>query len=138
MGYRHYFVRGRAGFDSCYGRQGATRPNLLDGASATVGGPDENDEFADERNNYEQTEATTYNNAPLMGVLARLAAGHGGGRFGHHSLAADGNYLSTIQHYSEFLMSFVSALRPRSLQTKTKMSCSARSLFLCLQKLLPP
>ncbi|CAD6233254.1 unnamed protein product [Miscanthus lutarioriparius] len=80
------FVSCQAGYSSWYHR-GAANPNLLDGA--TVGGPDEYDNFADERDNYEQTEATTYNNAPLMGVLARLAAGHGGGRFAHHSVAAD-------------------------------------------------
>ncbi|OEL30581.1 Endoglucanase 2 [Dichanthelium oligosanthes] len=74
------FVSCQAGYNSWYHRQGSN-PNLLVGA--VVGGPDEYDNFADERDNYEQTEATTYNNAPLMGVLARLAAGHGGGRFGH-------------------------------------------------------
>uniref|UniRef100_J3KXQ6 Endoglucanase n=1 Tax=Oryza brachyantha TaxID=4533 RepID=J3KXQ6_ORYBR len=68
------FVGCRDGYASWYGRQGSN-PNLLDGA--VVGGPDEHDDFADERNNYQQTEAATYNNAPLMGVLARLAAGHG-------------------------------------------------------------
>ncbi|WVZ72841.1 hypothetical protein U9M48_021240 [Paspalum notatum var. saurae] len=71
------FVSCQAGYSSWYHRSGSN-PNLLDGA--TVGGPDEYDNFADERDNYEQTEATTYNNAPLMGVLARLAAGHGGAR----------------------------------------------------------
>ncbi|TKW12152.1 hypothetical protein SEVIR_5G018300v4 [Setaria viridis] len=74
------FVSCQAGYNSWYHRRGSN-PNLLVGA--TVGGPDEYDNFADERDNYQQTEATTYNNAPLMGVLARLAAGHGGGRFGH-------------------------------------------------------
>lgn len=68
------FVSCREGYASWYGRRGGN-PNLLDGA--VVGGPDEHDDFADERNNYEQTEAATYNNAPLMGILARLAAGHG-------------------------------------------------------------
>uniref|UniRef100_A0A0D9UYD2 Endoglucanase n=1 Tax=Leersia perrieri TaxID=77586 RepID=A0A0D9UYD2_9ORYZ len=66
------FVSCREGYSNWYGRQGSN-PNLLEGA--VVGGPDEHDDFADERNNYEQTEAATYNNAPLMGVLARLAAG---------------------------------------------------------------
>ncbi|XP_044972273.1 endoglucanase 2-like [Hordeum vulgare subsp. vulgare] len=70
------FVSCRGGYATWYPRKGSN-PNLLDGA--IVGGPDEYDNFADERNNYEQTEATTYNNAPFMGVLARLAAGQGGG-----------------------------------------------------------
>ncbi|KAL5654161.1 hypothetical protein ACJX0J_033480, partial [Zea mays] len=88
------FVSCQAGYSSWYHRR-AANPNLIVGA--TVGGPDEYDNFADERDNYEQTEATTYNNAPLMGVLARLAAGHGGGggKFGHHSLAADAVSSST-------------------------------------------
>lgn len=70
------FVSCQEGYASWYSKQ-AVNPNTLDGA--VVGGPDEYDDFADERNNYEQTEATTYNNAPFMGVLARLAAGQGGG-----------------------------------------------------------
>jgi hypothetical protein len=70
------FVSCHDGYSSWYGRKGSN-PNLLDGA--IVGGPDEHDNFLDERNNYQQTEATTYNSAPFMGVLARLAAGHGGG-----------------------------------------------------------
>ncbi|KAK6137294.1 hypothetical protein DH2020_028966 [Rehmannia glutinosa] len=51
-------------------------PNLLTGA--IVGGPDAYDNFADQRDNYEQTEPATYNNAPLIGLLARLHAGHSG------------------------------------------------------------
>jgi endoglucanase len=62
----------QGGYNSWYHRRGSN-PNLLVGN--TVGGPDEDDNIADERDNYEQTEATTNNNAPLMGVLARLAAG---------------------------------------------------------------
>jgi hypothetical protein len=74
------FVSCHDGYAKWYGRKDSN-PNLLDGA--IVGGPDDHDYFADERNNYEQTEATTYNNAPFMGVLARLASGHAGrGRFG--------------------------------------------------------
>ncbi|XP_047060308.1 endoglucanase 2-like [Lolium rigidum] len=78
------FVSCHDGYSSWYGRKGSN-PNLLDGA--IVGGPDEQDKFLDERNNYEQTEATTYNSAPFMGVLARLAAGHGGGGLFGRSLS---------------------------------------------------
>ncbi|KAI5017283.1 hypothetical protein ZWY2020_037661 [Hordeum vulgare] len=63
------------GYASWYSKQ-AVNPNTLDGA--VVGGPDEYADFADERNNYEQTEAATYNSAPLLGVLARLAGPCGG------------------------------------------------------------
>lgn len=69
------FVSCRGGYATWYNRK-ASDPNLLMGA--IVGGPDAYDNFADERDNYEQTEPATYNNAPLLGVLARLNAGHAG------------------------------------------------------------
>ncbi|KZV35180.1 endo-glucanase 2 family protein [Dorcoceras hygrometricum] len=69
------FVTCRGGYATWYNRKGSD-PNLLTGA--TVGGPDAYDNFADERDNYEQTEPATYNNAPLMGLLARLHGGHSG------------------------------------------------------------
>jgi endoglucanase len=70
------FVSCQEGYSAWYPRQ-AGNPNVLEGA--IVGGPDEYDDFADERNNYEQTEAATYNSAPLLGVLARLAGACGTG-----------------------------------------------------------
>lgn len=66
------FVSCRGGYATWFNRK-ANDPNLLTGA--IVGGPDAYDNFADQRDNYEQTEPATYNNAPLIGVLARL---HGG------------------------------------------------------------
>ncbi|KAK8935595.1 Endoglucanase 6 [Platanthera zijinensis] len=69
------FVSCRGGYATWFSRK-ASDPNLLDGA--IVGGPDANDNFADERNNYEQTEPATYNNAPLLGLLARLHVGNAG------------------------------------------------------------
>ncbi|KAK9145417.1 hypothetical protein Sjap_005320 [Stephania japonica] len=69
------FVSCRGGYATWFSRKGSD-PNLLTGA--VVGGPDAYDNFADERENYEQTEPATYNNAPLLGVLARLHGGHGG------------------------------------------------------------
>ncbi|BAT80678.1 hypothetical protein LR48_Vigan07g025200 [Vigna angularis] len=62
------------GYDSWYGRV-EPNPNVLTGA--LVGGPDMNDEFKDERSNYIQTEACTYNTAALVGVFARLHQSHG-------------------------------------------------------------
>ena len=47
-------------------------PNLIVGA--VVGGPDANDTFIDKRWNYKQTEARTYNTAPLVGVFASQRA----------------------------------------------------------------
>ncbi|WOL01581.1 endoglucanase 9-like [Canna indica] len=59
------------GFSYYY--DGDANPNVLTGA--VVGGPDANDEFADDRENYSQSEPATYINAPLVGTLAFLAAG---------------------------------------------------------------
>lgn len=69
------FVTCRGGYATWFSRKGSD-PNLLTGA--IVGGPDAYDNFADQRDNYEQTEPATYNNAPLIGILARLHAGHSG------------------------------------------------------------
>ncbi|KAK4400949.1 Endoglucanase 6 [Sesamum angolense] len=69
------FVSCRGGYATWFNRK-ASDPNLLTGA--IVGGPDAYDNFADQRDNYEQTEPATYNNAPLLGILARLHGGHSG------------------------------------------------------------
>ncbi|KAG6688361.1 hypothetical protein I3843_11G119400 [Carya illinoinensis] len=69
------FVSCRGGYATWFSRK-ASDPNVLVGA--VVGGPDAYDNFADERDNYEQTEPATYNNAPLFGILARLSGGHSG------------------------------------------------------------
>ncbi|KAL7183197.1 hypothetical protein ACSBR1_041806 [Camellia fascicularis] len=69
------FVSCRGGYATWFSRK-ASDPNLLTGA--LVGGPDAYDNFADQRDNYEQTEPATYNNAPLLGILARLHGGHSG------------------------------------------------------------
>ena len=62
----------RGGYSTWFSNKGSD-PNVLHGA--LVGGPDQNDNFADERDNYEQTEPATYKNPPAVGVLARLHAG---------------------------------------------------------------
>lgn len=66
------FVTCRGGYSTWFSRK-ESDPNLIIGA--IVGGPDAYDNFADQRDNYEQTEPATYNNAPLLGVLARLSYG---------------------------------------------------------------
>ncbi|GLJ28183.1 hypothetical protein SUGI_0553620 [Cryptomeria japonica] len=63
------FIGCTQGYDTWYNRK-ETNPNVVVGA--LVGGPDKNDNFEDERGNYMQTEACTYNVAPLLGVLAKL------------------------------------------------------------------
>ncbi|XP_024515813.1 endoglucanase 6 isoform X2 [Selaginella moellendorffii] len=67
------FVSCRGGYATWYKRRDRD-PNILTGA--VVGGPDQNDNFADERDNFEQTEPAIYTNGPLMGVLARLHGGY--------------------------------------------------------------
>jgi len=69
------FVSCKAGYSTWLNRQGSD-PNVLVGA--LVGGPDQNDNFVDTRDNYRQTEPTTYNNAPMVGVLDRLQGGNAG------------------------------------------------------------
>ncbi|CAA6661394.1 unnamed protein product [Spirodela intermedia] len=63
------FIGCMQGYDDWYARR-EDNPNVLLGA--LVGGPDGNDMFRDERGNYMQTEACTYNTAPLVGVFAKL------------------------------------------------------------------
>ncbi|PIA60759.1 hypothetical protein AQUCO_00300343v1 [Aquilegia coerulea] len=61
----------RGGYETWYNKN-ATNPNVLEGA--VVGGPDWNDIYTDLRSNYNQAQPTTYNTAPLVGVLAKLAS----------------------------------------------------------------
>uniref|UniRef100_A0A2N9HQH5 Endoglucanase n=1 Tax=Fagus sylvatica TaxID=28930 RepID=A0A2N9HQH5_FAGSY len=63
------FIGCTEGYDNWYGRRDPN-PNVVIGA--LVGGPDIKDQFRDERSNFVQTEACTYNTATLVGVLAKL------------------------------------------------------------------
>uniref|UniRef100_A0ACD5YGM5 Uncharacterized protein n=1 Tax=Avena sativa TaxID=4498 RepID=A0ACD5YGM5_AVESA len=63
------FIGCMQGFDDWFGR-GRPNPNVLVGA--IVGGPNRRDDFRDNRKNYMQTEACTYNTAPMVAVFARL------------------------------------------------------------------
>ena len=63
------FIGCTQGYDNWYGRSGPN-PNVLTGA--LVGGPDSKDQFRDQRSNFIQTEACTYNTAALIGVFAKL------------------------------------------------------------------
>lgn len=58
---------------STYFNSGNPNPNQATGA--IVGGPDQNDNFNDVRSNSQQSEPTTYINAPMVGVFAALATG---------------------------------------------------------------
>ena len=59
------------GFDLWFNK-GQPNPNVLVGA--IVGGPDRNDNYADQRSDYQEAEPATANTAPLVGVLARIAS----------------------------------------------------------------
>lgn len=63
------FIGCTQGYDNWYNIQ-EPNPNILVGA--LVGGPDNQDNFEDQRKNYMQTEACTYNTAPLVGVFAKF------------------------------------------------------------------
>ncbi|KAJ3692665.1 hypothetical protein LUZ60_011760 [Juncus effusus] len=54
-----------------YLHNNSPNPNLLVGA--VLGGPDNRDDFSDERDNYQQSEPATYINAPFVGALAFFA-----------------------------------------------------------------
>ncbi|XP_028783790.1 endoglucanase 5 [Neltuma alba] len=67
------------GFDAWY-RRSEANPNVLYGG--LVGGPDQNDEFSDDRSNYEQTEPTLSASAPLVGIFAKLHSLYGNANAG--------------------------------------------------------
>ena len=62
------------GFEMWYRRREAN-PNVIYGG--LVGGPDRNDDFVDDRSNYEQTEPTLSGSAPLVGIFAKLQSLYG-------------------------------------------------------------
>ncbi|GJW36109.1 endoglucanase 5 [Tanacetum coccineum] len=57
------------GFDAWY-RRPQVDPNIVYGG--LVGGPDKNDNYDDDRSNYEQSEPTMSGTAPLIGLFAKL------------------------------------------------------------------
>lgn len=86
------FVGCLQGYEDWYNR-GQENPNVLVGA--LVGGPDINDNFVDERQNYEQTEPCTYNNAPLVGLMAKLLGLGSPQRANKNMEASSGYHFST-------------------------------------------
>lgn len=62
------------GFETWYNRA-EPNPNVICGG--LVGGPDKNDDFSDDRSNYEQTEPTLSGTAPLVGIFAKLQSLYG-------------------------------------------------------------
>lgn len=57
------------GFESWYYRP-QPNPNVIYGA--LVGGPNQNDNFSDDRSDYEESEPTISGSAPLIGLFSRL------------------------------------------------------------------
>ncbi|KAK6153341.1 hypothetical protein DH2020_012980 [Rehmannia glutinosa] len=72
------------GFETWY-KRAEPNPNVIYGA--LVGGPNANDEFSDDRSNYEQTEPTLTGTAPLVGLFSRLHSlpGNSAGPYNHGS-----------------------------------------------------
>lgn len=62
------------GFELWYYRADGN-PNVLDGA--LVGGPDVNDDYSDDRTNYEEAEPTLTGCAPLIGLFSKLQGAKG-------------------------------------------------------------
>ncbi|KAL4638276.1 hypothetical protein ACB092_03G135300 [Castanea dentata] len=65
----HSVVECVQGFEAWY-QNPQGNPNVIYGA--LVGGPNQNDDFSDDRSNYEETEPTLSGNAPLIGLFAKL------------------------------------------------------------------
>ncbi|KAE9455545.1 hypothetical protein C3L33_12553, partial [Rhododendron williamsianum] len=72
------------GFDTWYRRPKAN-PNVIHGA--LVGGPTKNDNFSDDRTNFEQTEPTISASAPLVGLLSKLQSVTAGNSGPHPKVA---------------------------------------------------
>ncbi|KAA8533359.1 hypothetical protein F0562_033108 [Nyssa sinensis] len=68
------------GFETWY-RRPEGNPNVIYGG--LVGGPNCNDEFSDDRSNYEQTEPTLSGTAPLIGLFSKLQSVSGNSGFYH-------------------------------------------------------
>ncbi|XP_039068772.1 endoglucanase 5-like [Hibiscus syriacus] len=83
------------GFEDWYRRPGVD-PNVVYGA--LVGGPDQNDDFNDDRSNYEQTEPTLSGTAPLVGLFSKLESLYG--NIGQHKRPTTAQ-ASTGYHHPE-------------------------------------
>ncbi|KAF7144693.1 hypothetical protein RHSIM_Rhsim04G0167400 [Rhododendron simsii] len=81
------------GFDTWYRRPKAN-PNVIQGA--LVGGPTKNDNFSDDRSNYEQTEPTISASAPLVGLFSKLQSVTAGNSGPHPKVAPAPNPKSGI------------------------------------------
>ncbi|KAL3699707.1 hypothetical protein R1sor_017729 [Riccia sorocarpa] len=88
------FVACDAGYEEWF-QNPKPNPNVL--AGAVVGGPDQNDDYTDERDNVQGGESATYNSGPIVGVLARLA-----GSSLSSSSSSSGNELSeSVMHTND-------------------------------------
>ncbi|KAK2381403.1 cellulase [Trifolium repens] len=87
------------GFDAWYNRI-EPNPNVIYGG--LVGGPDRNDDYSDDRSNYEQTEPTLSGSAPLVGIFAKLQSSYGNPGYYHkESPLPQQKQSSTTSSYKE-------------------------------------
>ncbi|KAH7843237.1 hypothetical protein Vadar_014269 [Vaccinium darrowii] len=101
----HSSVGCMQGFDTWYRRPSAN-PNVIHGA--LVGGPTKNDNFSDDRTNYEQTEPTISATAPLVGLFSKLQSITAGNSGSYHPVS------STPQQTAPILFTFQAAPARRS------------------------
>ncbi|KAL2329135.1 hypothetical protein Fmac_022562 [Flemingia macrophylla] len=92
------------GFETWYNRA-EPNPNVICGG--LVGGPDKNDNFSDERSNYEQTEPTLSGSAPLVGIFAKLQSLYGQIGYNHNGSPVPQH--KTLSSSVEFLHSISSS-----------------------------
>ncbi|XP_031272427.1 endoglucanase 5 [Pistacia vera] len=85
------------GFESWYYRP-QPNPNVLYGA--LVGGPDQNDNFSDDRPNYEETEPTLSGSAPLLGLFSKLHASSSKTKGPYHKESSS-PYQTSLNSYEE-------------------------------------
>lgn len=81
----HSSVGCMQGFDTWYRRPSAN-PNVIHGA--LVGGPTKNDNFSDDRTNYELTEPTISATAPLVGLFSKLQSITAGNSGSNHPVSS--------------------------------------------------
>ncbi|PIA49033.1 hypothetical protein AQUCO_01300114v1 [Aquilegia coerulea] len=134
------FVSCRGGYATWFGRK-ASDPNLLTGA--IVGGPDAYDNFVDERDNYEQTEPATYNNAPLFGILARF--NHPSTSYDQLLSVQDSSFRSTSSNPITLVQNMASSWTYKGITyykystvVTNKSSMTVKNLKISIQKLYGP
>ncbi|KAL7163109.1 hypothetical protein ACSBR2_039245 [Camellia fascicularis] len=92
----HSVVRCVEGFETWYHRP-QPNPNLIYGA--LVGGPNNNDDFSDDRSDYQQSEPTLSGSAPLIGLFSKLYSVSGNS--GSYQPGSPKPHQTTPTHYPQ-------------------------------------